>query len=170
MWDKVFCLLGQRYSLWTSVVLSVSLATLKARAFSICITASRLAKRTRLLILFARSLDLISITLVWSSVLPRFNRLDCCRGKVDHDYEIWRRVRESRNVVRLILNLGAEWGERSGLGPGSSVGKHAGAHWIGRRGGRPGIEPRFLGHSSRSLVCIYSNPFGITAEHISCNK
>jgi len=131
IWDKVFCLLGERYSLWTSVVLSVSLATFKAPAFSVCSTASGLAKRLRLLILFATSLDPISITLFWSSIFPRFNRVDWCRGEVAHECGTWRRVKESRSVVQLILNLGAEWSERSGLRPGSSVGKDAGAHWIG---------------------------------------
>lgn len=133
IWDIVFCLPGERYSLWTSVVLSVSLATLKAPAFSVCSAASRFTRRLHflLLILFVRSLDLISVTLFWSSVLPRFRMVDWCRGKVALDCETWRCVRESRGVVRLILNVGAEWSERSGLRPGLSVGKDVGAHWIG---------------------------------------
>ena len=100
-------------------------------AFSVCSTVSRLTKRSRMLILFVRSLDLISITLFWSSVLPGFRRVDWYRGKVVHDCETWRRVRESKGVVWLILNVGAERSERSGLRPACSMGKDAGAHWIG---------------------------------------
>jgi hypothetical protein len=176
IWDKVFCLLGERYSLWTSVVLSVSLATLKAPAFSVCSTASRLAKRLRLLILFARFLDLISRTLFWSSVLPRFNRVDWCRGKVAHDCETWRRVRESRNIVRLILNLGAEWSERSGLRPGSFVGKDAGAHWIedvvgGQASNHDFSDTRLVAWSVYivSLLASQDNKFRRTSSVFYCN-